>query len=157
MSPCRFCEIINEPKKANEEVVFENEHFIVLLDKYRQTSIGGICLIVPKKHRANLFELDEYEASEIINLISFIGKKMQEAYSARGIRVWTAINKEAGQSIFHCHIHLVPCNRFMDRLTAMIPGIYDILRRIFKLNKSALNSERLFEYAEKIRIQINTN
>jgi histidine triad (HIT) family protein len=151
MSPCRFCEIINEPKKANEEVVFENEHFIVLLDKYRQTSIGGICLIVPK------FELDEYEASEIINLISFIGKKMQEAYSARGIRVWTAINKEAGQSIFHCHIHLVPCSRFMDRLTAMIPGIYDILRRISKLNKSALNSERLFEYAEKIRIQINTN
>jgi diadenosine tetraphosphate (Ap4A) HIT family hydrolase len=83
MNPCRFCEIINEPRKANEEVVFENEHFIVLLDKYRQTSIGGICL--------------------------------------------------------------------------MIPRIYDILRRIFKLNKSALNSERIFEYAEKIRIQINTN
>jgi histidine triad (HIT) family protein len=153
MSESRFTEIINGDRD-NEQVVFENDKFIVLTDKYRRTSVGSICLVIPKKRRRNLLELTESESKELIPIINLISKSMQKAYSCNGIRIWTAINKEAGQSIFHCHIHILPCDSFNDRLIANFPGIYDLKRRI--TGKHELAKSVNYELAEKLRNEINT-
>ena len=47
MSESRFSEIINGDRE-NEQIVFENNKFIVLTDRYRKTSVGSICLVIPK-------------------------------------------------------------------------------------------------------------
>lgn len=86
MKKSRFTEIINGDRD-NEQVVFENDRFIVLTDKYRKTSIGSICLVIPKKHRRNLLELDESECKELIPIINRISKSMQKAYNCNGIRI----------------------------------------------------------------------
>jgi histidine triad (HIT) family protein len=57
MSESRFTEIINGDRD-NEQVVFENDKFIVLTDKYRRTSVGSICLVIPKKTRTESFGID---------------------------------------------------------------------------------------------------
>jgi histidine triad (HIT) family protein len=153
MSESRFTEIINGDRD-NEQVVFENDKFIVLTDKYRRTSVGSICLVIPKKRGRNLLELTESESKELIPIINLISKSMQKAYSCNGIRIWTAINKEAGQSIFHCHIHILPFDSFNDRLIANFPGIYDLKRRI--TGKHELAKSVNYELAEKLRNEINT-
>jgi len=153
MSESRFSKIINGDRD-NEQIVFENDKFIVVTDRYRKTSVGSICLVIPKKHRQNLLELTESECQELIPIIRLISKSMQKAYNCNGIRIWTAINKEAGQSIFHCHIHILPCNSFKDRLIANFPGIYDLKRRI--TGKRELPKSLNYNLAEKLRIQIHT-
>jgi histidine triad (HIT) family protein len=153
MENCRFCEIINKNRKK-EEIIYENQEFIVLTDKFRKTSFGSICLIIPKQHRQNVIELSEKEGKVIIPVIKIVSKAMQKAYNCNGIRIWTAINKEAGQSIFHCHIHVLPCKSIKDRLIANFPGIYDLKRRFF--GKSELSETLNFKLAEKIRREIKT-
>lgn len=153
MEESRFSEIING-NRGNEQVVFENDEFIVLTDRYRRTSIGSICLVVPKKHRRNLLELTESECRELIPIINLISRSMQKAFNCKGIRIWTAVNKEAGQSIFHCHVHILPCDSFKDRLIANFPGIYDLKRRV--TGKRELPKSQNYELAEKLRVEINT-
>ena len=153
MKECRFCQIINEDR-SNEQIIYENDHFIVITDKYRKTSIGSICLLVPKKHVENILELSEDDSMKLITILNLINKAMQGAYNSKGLRIWTAVNKEAGQSIFHCHIHLLPCKSLKDRIIANFPGIYDWKSRILKFGNNNLNNNLNFELAEKLRNQI---
>lgn len=148
MKRCRFCEIINE-NRINEEVVYENDAFIVLTDKFRKTSVGSIALVIPKKHRKNLLELTKSESQNIVEVVHIVSKAMQKAYCCKGIRIWTAVNKEAGQSIFHCHIHIVPCSSLKDRFIANFLGIYDLFNKI--LRRPKLSKSLNFELANKIR------
>lgn len=153
MKECRFCKII-EGDRVNEEVIFENDLFIVIADKYRQTSIGSICLLIPKKHLKNILELSSDHSKGLVPILKSINYSMQKAYNCKGIRIWTAVNKEAGQSIFHCHIHIVPCNSFKDRIIASFPGIYDWKRRILRLGNHKLNASKNFELADKLRSEM---
>ena len=152
MEGCRFCEIING-KRENEQLIFENEQFIVVTDRYRKTSVGSICFVIPKKHRRNILKLTELECKELLSITKMISRSIQKAYQSKGVRIWTAINKEAGQSIFHCHIHILPCNSFYDRLIADFPGIYDSIRRI--TSRRALSKSLNRKRAEKLRFEIN--
>ena len=69
MSNCRFCEIIkNHESLDDEEVVFKNNEFIVITDKYRKTSAGSICLIIPKEHYSNLLEINEELELSLIHI-----------------------------------------------------------------------------------------
>ncbi len=153
MEECRFCKII-EGDRVNEEIIFEDELFMILADKYRQTSIGSICLLVPKKHFKNILELSDDYSRELIPILKNINNGMQRAYNCKGVRIWTAVNKEAGQSIFHCHIHIVPCNSLKDRIIASFPGVYDLKRRILRLGYRKLNADKNFEFADKLRLEM---
>lgn len=146
MEKCRFCEIINE-NRNEEEIIYEKQEFIVLTDKFRKTNLGSICLIIPKQHKKNILELTEIDGKGIIPIISIISKAMQRAYNCNGIRVWTAVNKETGQSVFHCHLHVLPCSSIKDRIIANFPGIYDLKKRI--LGKPQLSKSLNFKLAEK--------
>lgn len=158
MHNCRFCQIVNnEEVRKDEEIIFENDEFLVITDKYRRTSVGAICLLIPKQHKSDLLELHEDTGEAFVKTLKLIGKSMQKAYNCKGIRIWSAVDKEAGQSIFHCHVHIVPCKSIADRLIAAIPGLYDYSRRLFKVNKKTLGKELNFDLADKIRNEIVVN
>ena len=151
MNSCRFCEIIDGDKKG-EEVVYEDKEFIVVTDRFRRTSVGSICLLIPKKHKPNILELADKDGKRLIPTIKMISVAMQVAFDSHGIRIWTAVNKEAGQSIFHCHLRILACRSLRDRFIANFPGIYDFARRIS--GKRQLSESTNYELAEKIRQQI---
>jgi histidine triad (HIT) family protein len=153
MEKCRFCEIIEGDRK-NEEIVYEDNDFIVLTDKYRKTSIGSIFLLIPKKHLKNILELTDEHSKKLVPILKLVSNAMYNAYKNKGIRIWTAINKEAGQSVFHCHIHIVPCDSLKDRLIAVFPGVYDLKRRLFRFGNNKLKATENFQLAEKLRIGI---
>jgi len=153
MESCRFCQIIKGDRN-NEEIIFEDDNFIVITDKYRQASVGSICLLIPKKHKKNILELTQEDENSFFKTLNLISSSMQNAYNCKGIRIWTAVNKQAGQSIFHCHIHIVPCNSIKDRIIANFPGIYDWKMRIIKLGNNKLKQQQHFVLAEKLRNSI---
>jgi histidine triad (HIT) family protein len=153
MENCRFCKII-KGDRLDEEIVYEDESFIVLTDKFRKTSIGAICLLIPKLHLDNILELSNEHSQKMVPMLNLVSKAMYKAFGNKGIRIWTAVNKEAGQSIFHCHLHIVPCNSLKDRIIANFPGIYDLKRRILKFGNNKLNQNLNFKLAEKLRNQI---
>ena len=100
MSDCIFCKIINGD--FNTEFVYENEFAVVFKDINPKADTH--LLVVPKLHVESLNELDDE---------SLLGKLMMTVKAVTkelGIKSYkTVINtgKEAGQVVFHLHIHIL--------------------------------------------------
>ena len=100
-NPCIFC---NE-KKNN--IVDENDHAYASYDPYPVSKKH--CLIVPKRHVKNYFDLSEKEILACSQLIKSMKIKIEEKdKSVKGFNIGANSGKAAGQSIMHCHVHLIP-------------------------------------------------
>ena len=100
-NPCIFC---NTSKK---EFVFENNLAFASFDSYPVSKFHS--LIIPKKHTENYFDLNNDEILACNDLILKIKNKIQiDDSSVHGFNIGVNSGKTAGQSILHCHIHLIP-------------------------------------------------
>ena len=100
-NPCIFCEI------KKEELLFENQLAYSSIDSYPVTKFHS--LIVPKRHVETYFDLTEEEILECNELILKTKEKiLKQDSSVKGFNIGTNTGKVAGQSIMHCHIHLIP-------------------------------------------------
>ncbi len=100
-NPCIFCNI----KKS--DLIDENELAYLSYDSYPVTDLH--CLIIPKRHVKNYFELTDEEIVACNKLIKKIKKEIENKDpTVKGFNIGTNSGKTAGQSIMHCHIHLIP-------------------------------------------------
>ena len=100
-NPCIFCKI------RTEELQFENQLAYSSRDSYPVSELHS--LIVPKRHVETYFELTNEEIHACNELILKIKEKiLHEDPSVKGFNIGTNAGKVAGQSIMHCHIHLIP-------------------------------------------------
>ena len=100
-NPCLFCNI------NNKDLVFNNEFAFASFDSYPVSKYHS--LIVPKRHILDYFELTNDELLACNDLIKKIKKKIQnEDKTVDGFNIGTNSGVAAGQSIMHCHIHLIP-------------------------------------------------
>ena len=100
-NPCLFC------ITKKEDIIDENEFAYVTFDSYPVSSQH--CLIVPKRHIKDYFELNEDEVIGCDQLIKKIKKKVEKNdRTIKGFNIGINSGKVAGQSIMHCHIHLIP-------------------------------------------------
>ena len=97
---CTFCEI--EPFRITNQ----NTLAYVTPDKYPVTR--GHILIIPKRHVKDYFGLDESESSAIYKLILEEKEKLSEDNSIEGYNIGVNCGEVAGQTVFHCHVHLIP-------------------------------------------------
>ena len=100
MTDCIFCKIINGD--FGTEFVYENEYAVVFKDINPKADIH--LLVVPRLHVESLNELDD-EA-----LLGKLMMTVKDATKKLGIKSYkTVINtgKEAGQVVFHLHIHIL--------------------------------------------------
>ena len=96
---CIFC----KPDKFE----FENLLAFALKDKYPVTSLHY--LVMPKRHISSFFELGSSEHKACLNLLEDVKRKILEKdKTVTGFNIGINIGKDAGQTIFHCHIHLIP-------------------------------------------------
>ena len=100
-NPCIFCKI------RKEELQFENELAYSSIDSYPVSKFH--ILIVPKRHIQDYFDLSAEEVQACHELI-LKNKEMilKEDPTVKGFNIGTNSGKTAGQSIMHCHIHLIP-------------------------------------------------
>ena len=97
---CPFCTL------PASDIVLENELAIAFYDRFPVSS--GHLLIVAKRHIAGYFEATEAERKAIHELLEQGKALLDEKYQPDGYNIGINIGEEAGQTIFHLHIHLIP-------------------------------------------------
>ena len=104
MEDCIFCKIANGV--FGSATVYEDEDFRAVLDI--APAARGHVLILPKKHMADLLEIDPDTASKALLVASKIANAQKKALGCDGINLLQNTGEAAGQSVFHLHIHLIP-------------------------------------------------
>jgi diadenosine tetraphosphate (Ap4A) HIT family hydrolase len=98
---CIFCE------PAADKIADENELAYVYLDGFPVTE--GHRLIIPKRHTADYFDLGQAEVNACHQLLEAQKLLIQQSdTSVTGFNVGINIGEDAGQTVSHCHIHLIP-------------------------------------------------
>ena len=100
-NPCLFC------NSKSSGVAHENDLAYASYDTYPVTEQH--CLIIPKRHVVDYFELSNEELIACNDLIKIIKNEvLDKDKSIKAFNIGTNAGKIAGQSIMHCHIHLIP-------------------------------------------------
>lgn len=98
---CLFCEI------PAERVVAQNALAYVIFDGFPVTEHH--CLVIPKRHILDYFSLSRPELNACDDLLREMKQWVQERDpTVSGFNVGMNSGADAGQTIFHCHIHLIP-------------------------------------------------
>jgi len=100
-NPCLFC----NPKASG--VVYENDLAYASYDSYPVSNQH--CLIIPKRHIVDYFELSNEELISCNDLIKIVKNEiLNKDQTVKAFNIGTNAGKESGQSIMHCHIHVIP-------------------------------------------------
>ena len=98
---CLFCEI------QKERIVDEDDLCYVIRDGFPVTNLHT--LIIPKRHVESYFDLYQPEVNSCNRMIkSFKQHIEEEDKSVKGFNIGMNNGEVSGQTIFHCHIHLIP-------------------------------------------------
>ncbi len=104
MSDCLFCKFVSHEIKT--DVVYEDDNVFAFKDINPQAPVH--VLVVTKKHIATLNDLTVEDVPEMGQLILSANKIAKEmGLSERGYRLILNCNKDAGQTVFHIHCHLL--------------------------------------------------
>lgn len=101
---CIFCKIA--AGEIPSATLYEDEDFRVILDV--SPASKGHALILPKEHYANLYELEDEVASKALVLAKKMITKLTKILDCDGYNVLQNNGVEAGQTVFHFHMHLIP-------------------------------------------------
>jgi diadenosine tetraphosphate (Ap4A) HIT family hydrolase len=100
-NPCLFCNI------KESGLADENRLAYASYDTYPVSELH--CLIIPKRHTSDYFELTNDEVIACHDLIKKIKEEiLLKDPSVKGFNIGSNAGKIAGQSVLHCHIHLIP-------------------------------------------------
>ena len=103
-SSCLFCAI------APSRIVAENEFAYAIRDGYPVTALHT--LVIPKRHAPDYFDLSQVEIACCNSLIFNVREAIQsQDRQVEGFNIGINCGEVAGQTIFHCHIHLIPRRR----------------------------------------------
>ena len=106
MTDCLFCKMVSG--EIEPDVVYEDKDVLAFRDLNPQAPTH--VLVVPKRHISTLDDLAPEDA-ELIGKLVLGAKKVagQEGLrgAERGYRTVINCNAEAGQSVFHIHLHLL--------------------------------------------------
>jgi histidine triad (HIT) family protein len=104
MTDCLFCKIVGGQIPAT--LVHEDADLIAFSDINPQAPLHA--LIVPRRHIATLNDLapgDDALVGSMFRAAAALAK--QHGYAERGYRTVFNCNREAGQTVFHIHLHLL--------------------------------------------------
>jgi len=101
---CLFCKIIS--KEIPAKIVYEDEHALAFEDLNPQAPVH--LLVIPKKHISTSLDIAP-EDHELIGQMFHIANKLarENDVAEKGFRVVLNCNQEAGQTVFHIHLHLL--------------------------------------------------
>ena len=99
---CIFC------KKINCKILKQLKYFFIIRDTAYPVTEHHT-LIITNRHISDFFELSDEENIELNQILKDQKKELKDLDSnISGFNVGVNIGKDAGQSIMHCHIHLIP-------------------------------------------------
>lgn len=104
MNDCIFCKIVSNQVPSYK--IFENDYIFAFLDISPINK--GHTLIVPKKHFENILDIESEYLEQVIATAKNLSIQYKNSLKAVGFNILHASGKQAHQSIFHFHMHLIP-------------------------------------------------
>ena len=98
---CVFCEV------SGDKILLENDHAFAFWDAFPVTPLH--LLVVPKRHTPDCFSITRDELTACDSLLRAAEAMVREQDpTVEGFNVGSNAGAVAGQTVFHCHFHLVP-------------------------------------------------
>lgn len=119
---CLFCGF------EKDKYVFENKYAFAVMDGFPVNE--GHMLVIPKRHFASYFDVNNEELLAINKLIHKCKGYLDEKYKPDGYNIGINIGEDAGQSIFHVHVHIIP--RYKGDVEYVKGGIRNFKESIVK-------------------------
>lgn len=105
---CVFCKII--AGKLPAKVFYEDEH--TLFFPNLSPIVDGHVMVIPKHHAVNMIDIEPDALKAVAESTQKVAKKVLETYNAKAFNLLMTNGKNAQQSVFHFHWHIVP--RYLD-------------------------------------------
>lgn len=140
MTSCIFCKIANGDLPS--EKVYEDEHVFAFMDITPVTK--GHLLVIPKNHYENVYDLPADEASHLFSVVPKLAQALKETFQQEGMKGLNLLQNngaEAGQSVFHFHMHLIP--RYDKQEDGFQPG--------WEPQIETLTHDKIATFAERVR------
>lgn len=140
MTSCIFCKIANGDLPS--EKVYEDEHVFAFMDITPVTK--GHLLVIPKNHYENVYDLPADEASHLFSVVPKLAQALKETFQQEGMKGLNVLQNngaEAGQSVFHFHMHLIP--RYDKQEDGFQPG--------WEPQVETLTHDKIAAFAERVR------
>ncbi|MCE5299504.1 MAG: histidine triad nucleotide-binding protein [Spirochaetia bacterium] len=110
MSDCLFCKIAK--KEIPSKVVHEDDKVLAFEDLNPQAPVH--VLIIPKKHIPTLNDVSAADRDHVFAMIEAAKKiAADKGLSENGYRTVFNVNRDAGQTVFHLHLHLLGGRKFI--------------------------------------------
>lgn len=104
MNDCVFCRIVAGTLEA--EIVYQDAEAIAFLD--RHPAARGHVMVIPRAHAASLLDLDDAAVGGLFRAVKAVMCKVSDALRPLAMNVGWNHGKDAGQHVFHLHVHVLP-------------------------------------------------
>ena len=104
MEGCAFCDI--EKRIDESRIIYQDSTWIAILDGYPVSE--GHTLLIPKRHCETYFDLNYLELESLGVTIGIVKRLLNTKYHPNGYNVGVNCGEAAGQTIMHCHVHIIP-------------------------------------------------
>lgn len=103
---CVFCAVKENDKRVTKLAVYEDDFLMVLLNIFPYNT--GHLMVIPKRHVNSLTQLEDEERNRLFAMVAKVEELQNKVRDPAGIDVGINIGEEAGESIPHLHVQLVP-------------------------------------------------
>ncbi len=99
---CIFCNL-----SKDREILGENSLAVAFTDAFPVSPLHA--LVIPRRHVRDFFEMSQPETNACTQLLAQVRAIIQSRDAAvAGFNIGANVDEAGGQSVFHCHIHLIP-------------------------------------------------
>jgi len=104
---CPFCRIVSGEAPASP--VFETARVLAFMDV--NPVRPGHVLVIPKAHRAQIWDMGEGEFASVYRSLPALVRALARAMQADAVNILNLNGRAGGQTVFHVHFHLIPVHR----------------------------------------------
>jgi histidine triad (HIT) family protein len=101
---CLFCKIASGEIPATR--VREDERTIAFMDINPATR--GHLLVIPREHAADLLEVGADDLAACLMASKELARRLKEKLGADGVNLLNSCGRDAWQTVFHFHVHVIP-------------------------------------------------
>ena len=101
---CIFCKVLRG--EIPSERIYEDDHTVAVMDINPWTR--GHAVVIPRKHAADLFEIEDDELRHVAVAAKRVAAKMRDTLDCDGVNLLQSNGRAAWQTIFHLHVHVIP-------------------------------------------------
>lgn len=107
---CPFCAIAATlPSPPPESaVVLQDANVFALVPTHHYAGIKGNCLVIPRSHYENIFEIPDDLGSDVFRAARRLANAMRDAFSCEGISTRQHNGPAGDQDVWHYHLHVFP-------------------------------------------------